>query len=58
MLAEDIWCPENPIRLDQLAKKIEELQKAFGVRAIIKLDAGYNNICLNITPSKKAKTGE
>lgn len=51
----EIWDTDVPVRLDELAEKIKKLQDKYGVRSIIRLDAGYNNVSLHITPSKKVK---
>lgn len=40
----DIWDPDLEITLDKLAKIIRKLQNLYGKKAVLNLDAGYNNI--------------
>lgn len=49
----EIWDVDIPIRLDKLVEKIQQLQEKYGKRALLILDAGYNNVCIRIKPSKK-----
>ena len=42
-------------RLDQLLLLIPQLQKKYGKNNLIRFDAGYNNVQVKITPTKKVK---
>lgn len=41
--------------LNEFAVKIKRWQKLYGAKAILVLNAGYNNIMADILPSKKQK---
>ncbi len=49
------WCGDDPVSLEDLTKLIPQLQKKFGKRAIVRFDAGYNNVSVVIKPTKKVK---
>lgn len=51
----DYWDGDEEITLKKLIEKATKLQKKYGKNAVIKLDAGYNNVSVLLTPSKKTK---
>lgn len=51
----EIWNPDEPIKVGQLMAKLERIREKYGANALIELDAGYNNIELMTTPSKKVR---
>jgi len=49
------WYGDNPISLEDLKNLIPQLQKKYGKRAIVRFDAGYNNVSVMVKPTKKVK---
>lgn len=44
------------ISLKQLEELLPKLKKRYGANAKLKFDAGYNNVCVLVEPSKKSVT--
>lgn len=52
-LNDDKFDGDGPITLQELLLKIPELQKKYGKYAVIRFDAGYNNVNIVVKPTKK-----
>ena len=44
---------EHSFSLSKLKKMVEMMEEKYGKNAVVVLDAGYNNICWDIRPSKQ-----
>jgi len=62
MLYDQIDCPEldvidslPSIKVERLISICENIQEKYGYNAELVFDAGYNNISVNIFPSRKQK---
>jgi hypothetical protein len=49
----DEWDGDSLISVDDLIVKLQGIKKKYGGRSVLSFDAGYNNVSVEIVPSKK-----